>query len=160
MSGWDLFFTIILALAPISELRGAIPWAFLRGAPLVQAALLGFFFNALVGPIAFTFLSTLHHTFYRHWKWYIALFDRFVLRTRRKVEGSVNRWGIWGIFLFVAIPLPFTGAWTGTLAAWILGLDKRRSLLAVFGGVALSAIIVTTLVGLGLGESSIFIKHF
>ena len=160
MTNFDLFLAVLLALAPISELRGAIPWAYLRGASLGQAALIGFCFYALVGPIALGFLSTLHNVFYRHWRWYVTLFDRFVARTRRKVEGAVNRYGVWGIFLFVAIPLPFTGAWTGTLAAWILGLDKRRSLLAVFGGVALSATIVTTLLALGFGERSIFIKHF
>ncbi|MCK9547221.1 MAG: small multi-drug export protein [Sphaerochaeta sp.] len=160
MTSLDLLITILLALAPISELRGAIPYAYIQGAPLLQAALLGAAVNALVGPIAFTFLETLHHLLYRHLAWYVTLFDRFVERTRRKVERKVERYGYWGIFLFVAVPFPLTGAWTGTLGAWLLGLDKRRSLLAVFGGVALSAIIVTTIIALGFGEHSIFIKHF
>ena len=160
MSTADLFISILLALAPISELRGAIPYAYFRGAPLVQAALLGAAFNALIAPIAYAFLSTLHRFLYRHLAWYVSLFDRFVERARRKVEAKVERYGYWGIFLFVAVPLPFTGAWTGTLGAWVLGLDKKRSLLAVFGGVMLSALIVTAIIALGFTETSIFIKHF
>lgn len=160
MTSLDYAITALLALAPISELRGAIPYAFIQGAPLLQAAVMGAAINALVGPIAFTFLETLHLLLYRHLAWYVSLFDRFVERTRRKVEHKVERYGYWGIFLFVAVPLPFTGAWTGTLGAWLLGLDKKRSLLAVFGGVALSAIIVTAIIALGFGEHSIFIKHF
>lgn len=160
MTSLDYAITALLALAPISELRGAIPYAYLRGAPLLQAAVMGAVINALVGPIAFTFLETLHRLLYRHLAWYVSLFDRFVERTRRKVEPKVERYGYWGIFLFVAVPFPLTGAWTGTLGAWLLGLDKKRSLLAVFGGVALSAIIVTTIIALGAGEHSIFIKHF
>jgi len=160
MTSLDYAITALLALAPISELRGAIPYAYIQGAPLLQAAVMGAAINALVGPIAFTFLETLHHLLYRHLAWYVSLFDRFVERTRRKVERKVERYGYWGIFLFVAVPLPLTGAWTGTLGAWLLGLDKKRTLLAVFGGVALSAIIVTTVIALGFGEHSIFIKHF
>ena len=110
MSTADLFISILLALAPISELRGAIPYAYFRGAPLVQAALLGAGFNALIAPIAYAFLSTLHRFLYRNLAWYVSLFDRFVERARRKVEEKVSRYGYWGIFLFVAVPLPFTGA--------------------------------------------------
>lgn len=160
MTSIDLGITVLLALAPISELRGAIPYAFYRGMPLGEAAVLAALVNALVGPIAYTFLSTVHRLLYRHLHWYVCLFDRFVERARKKVEKKVNRYGYWGIFLFVAVPFPLTGAWTGTLGAWILGLDTKRSLLAVFGGVALSAIIVTAIIALGFGEHSIFIKHF
>lgn len=160
MNGMTFWSTLLLSLAPISELRGAIPWAFYRGVPLCYAALLGCAGNLLVGPIAFTFLASLHTLFYRHLSWYVKLFDYFVVRTRKKVARAVERFGIWGIMLFVAIPLPFTGAWTGTLAAWIFGLDKKRSLLAVFGGVTIAALIVTSVIYLGFSDHSIFVKHF
>jgi len=60
--------------------------------------------------------------------------------------------------VFVAIPLPITGAWTGTLGAWILGMGKRRSMLAVAAGVAIAGIIVSLVVGLGVEALSIFVK--
>ncbi|MBJ2356861.1 small multi-drug export protein, partial [Sphaerochaeta sp. S2] len=51
------------------------------------------------------------------------------------------------------------GAWTGTLGSWILGLDKRKTMMAVFGGVIVSGLIVTSLVVLGVGIDSVFIKR-
>ena len=59
---------------------------------------------------------------------------------------------------FVGVPLPITGAWTGTLGAWVLGLDRKRSILAASAGVVMSATIVTLILVLGKGFSSIFVK--
>ena len=70
----------------------------------------------------------------------------------------VERYGYLGIMLFVAIPLPITGAWTGTLGAWILGMDRRKSILAVAAGVVIAGVIVSLVVGLGIGALSIFTK--
>jgi len=69
-------------------------------------------------------------------------------RTRRKLNGRVEKYGYWALTLFVAIPLPVTGAWTGTLAAFVFGLPKKASFIAIFIGVCISATIVT-LVTLG-----------
>ena len=79
---------------------------------------------------------------------------------RLKIHPEVEKYGILGILIFVAIPLPLTGAWTGTLGAWILGLDRKKTILAVVGGVVVAGVIVTAIVGmLGAGASSIFIKR-
>ncbi len=148
----------LLAMLPISELRGAIPFAVLRGTDLLAAALIGIGFNALVPLIAFLFLSTLHKLFYK-WTWYKGFFDRFVEKTRMKVHAKVEKYGYWGLLVFVAIPLPVTGAWTGTLGAWILGMNWKKSCLAIVGGVVVAGIIVTLLVALmGAGATSIFFK--
>lgn len=150
--------TALLALLPISELRGAIPYAAVRGMNLVEAAVLGTLVNALVPFIVYGFLSTLHKLFYRI-GFYRRFFDRFVGKARAKVHKSVEKYGYWGLLVFVAIPLPVTGAWTGTLGAWILGMDRRKSCLAIAGGVVAAGIIVTLLVGLlGAGARTIFFK--
>jgi uncharacterized membrane protein len=154
-----LFFSILLSLLPISELRGGIPYAYFNGVSLFIATPLCVLTNALVTPIVYTFLATFHKLFHGHWKWYASFFDRFVARAQRRVSSKVNRYGYWGILLFVAIPLPITGAWTGTLGSWILGLDKRKTMMAVFGGVIVSGLIVTSLVVLGVGIDSVFIKR-
>lgn len=159
MSLNTLFISILLSLLPISELRGAIPYAYFNGASLVLAAPLCILANALVAPIAYTFLATVHKIFYGHWAWYAAFFDRFVAKAQKKVAPKVSKYGYWGILLFVAVPLPITGAWTGTLGSWILGLDKRKTMMAVFGGVIVSGLIVTSLVVLGVGIDSVFIKR-
>lgn len=150
--------TILLAMLPISELRGAIPFAYLQGMSIWLAAPLAIFCNALVVPVVYIFLSSLHKVFYKHWNWYQRLFDKTVVRARAKLQEKVNKYGYWGIMLFVAIPLPVTGAWTGTLGAWVLGLDKSKTMLAVCGGVLISGAIVTTIVMLGVGMNSLFVK--
>jgi len=149
--------TVALSFLPISELRGAIPFAVARGVPLLQAALLAVTCNALVGPVAFIFLETFHKLFYK-WPFYARLFDRFVAKARSKVHEQVEKYGYWGLMVFVAIPLPVTGAWTGTLGAWILGMGRRKSMLAVAAGVAIAGVIVSLVVGLGVEALSIFVK--
>jgi len=57
------------------------------------------------------------------------------------------------------LPLPVTGAWTGTLGAWILGMDRKKTMLAVGAGVAIAGIIVSAVIGLGIGTLSIFVKR-
>jgi len=159
MSLTTLFISILLSLLPISELRGAIPYAYFNGVSLLLAAPLCIVTNALVAPIAYTFLATLHKIFHAHWAWYASFFDRFVAKAQRRVYPKVSKYGYWGILLFVAIPLPITGAWTGTVGSWIPGLDKRKTMMAVFGGVIVSGLIVTSLVVLGVGIDSVFIKR-
>ncbi len=153
----DLLITLGLAIAPISELRGAIPFAVARGSNLFTAALIGFAANALVPLIVFVFLDTAHKLLYK-WKFYAGVFDRFVAKTRLKVHAGVEKYGYWGLMIFVAIPLPMTGAWTGALGGWILGMDRKKTVLAVIAGVFIAAVVVTAVVGLGVSALSIFVK--
>jgi uncharacterized membrane protein len=90
--------------------------------------------------------------------WYEAFFDRFVERAREKLHQGVEKWGWFGVALFVAVPLPITGAWTGTLGAWVLGLPKRKTLPAVIIGVLISGAIVTVVMMLGIQALDVFIK--
>ncbi|MFA7396361.1 MAG: COG2426 family protein [Sphaerochaetaceae bacterium] len=159
MSISNYLITVILALAPISELRGAIPYAYAQGIPLLEAALIGTLINIAVSPIAYLFLTFIHNIFYSRFNWYIRLFDRTVERTRERLHDKVHSYGWVGIMLFVAVPLPITGAWTGTLGAWIFGLEKRKSILAVSLGVIIAGIIVTLLLYVGVSATSIFIKR-
>ncbi len=156
----DIIYTALLALLPISELRGAIPYAVLNGIGLLPAALLGTGINVLVPFIAYLFLSTIHKLLYKV-GFYRNFFDRFVEKARAKVHGKVERYGYWGLLVFVAIPFPVTGAWTGTLGAWVLGMDKKKASLAIVGGVLVAGIIVSVLVAaLGAGAKIIFLKSF
>jgi len=158
MNTTTLLLTALLAMLPISELRGAIPFAVIRGVSILPAALISVALNALVPLLAFLFLSTFHKLFYRL-GWYKRFFDRFVEKTRVKVHARVEKYGYWGLLVFVAIPFPATGAWTGALGAWILGMDKKKASLAIVGGVIVAGIVVTLLVAfLGAGAKSIFFK--
>jgi uncharacterized membrane protein len=156
LSVWLL--TALLSFLPISELRGAIPFAVTNGIPWYWAYLFAVGLNALVAPVCWVFLSTLHKLFLKM-AWYDRFFSRFVERARVKLHRGVEKWGWLGIAAFVAIPLPMTGAWTGTLGAWVLGLSKRRTLLAVILGVAAAGAIVTAIVVLGINAARIFVKE-
>ncbi len=133
---------VILTLLPISELRGGLLYALSNNIPLIPSFLLCVGLNALVGPLVYIFLSTVHKVLIK-WKFYENLFNKFVERTRKKVEHKVKKYGYLGLTLFVAIPLPVTGAYTGALGAWILGMEMKKVFLSIFLGVIISGAIIT-----------------
>jgi uncharacterized membrane protein len=155
--------TAFLSFMPISELRGAIPFAVANKIAWYWAYPFAVTINGLIAPACWIFLATVHKLFYgttheKGWRFYKNFFDSFVERARKKLSAGVEKWGWLGIALFVAIPLPITGAWTGTLGAWILGISKKRTMLAVIIGVIISGTIVTTVVILGIEALNLFVK--
>ncbi len=147
----------ILSVLPIAELRGGIPYAVAMGIHPLTAYFLCVLANILVIPIGWLFLETGHKVLYRL-KPYRWIFDKFVLRTKRKAEKNVQRWGYWGVMLFVAIPLPVTGAYTGTLAAWVLELEKKKAFCYLALGVVIAGVIVSIATFSGIGIFKLFTK--
>jgi uncharacterized membrane protein len=147
----------ILSLLPVSELRGGIPLAVAHGISLVSAYFLCVFANMLVIPFFYIFLKTLHNLFYKV-RIYQLVFDRYVHRTFNRAEKKVKKYGYWGVMLFVAIPLPVTGAYTGTLAAWLLKLDMKKAFWFLALGVLIAGVIVSIAVMTGVGLLKIFVK--
>jgi uncharacterized membrane protein len=155
--------TAFLSFLPISELRGGIPFAVANGVPWYIAYIYAAALNALVAPVCWIFLSTVHKLFYGTgpaggFRWYKFLFDRFVERARAKLHKGVEKWGWLGIAVFVAIPLPMTGAWTGTLGAWVLGISKKKTMIAVILGVICAGAVVTAVTILGIQALGFFVK--
>lgn len=141
---------VVMAIAtlPIVELRGAVPVGInLFRMPWYTAVLL-----SLVGNMVPIFLILFLLERVTAWLSRIGFFARFFewlfARTRRK-SGLIERYEFWGLVLFVAIPLPVTGAWTGSVAAVIMGIRYWRALLAISIGVLIASVIVTTLSLLG-----------
>ena len=149
--------SLVLSLLPVSELRGGIPYAVANGIHPLTAYIMCVLSNMLVIPIVFVFLETLHRFFYRV-HLYRMLFDKLVVRTKKKAQENVDRWGYWGVMMFVAIPLPITGAYTGTLAAWLLRLDKKKSYGYLVLGVVIAGIIVSVATLTGIGLLKLFTK--
>jgi uncharacterized membrane protein len=158
MSTSIIAWTVLLSFLPIAELRGGIPYAMANGMPVAAAFALCVVVNMLVAPIGWLFLSSLHRLLLR-WRFYANVFDRLVERARRKVHQAVERWGYWGLAVFVAIPLPFTGAWTGILGAWVLGMEWRKSMAAVAAGVLVAGIAVTVVAYFGIKAFSFFLLN-
>lgn len=151
-------FTVLITLLPVFELRGAIPYAMAQGASPLLIYAVCVLTNAAVGPLVFLFLSTFHRWF-AHLSWYQSFFDKLVIRARKKVKTKVDRYGYLGLALFVAIPLPITGAYTGSLGAWVLGMHRGKTFLAVTLGVLIAGVVVTLVTYLGIEALSLFVKE-
>ena len=140
----DLIYSIILSMMPIAELRGGIPYALANGINPITAYLVCCAANILAFPIVYLFIGLFHDLFLKM-QWYATLFEKLVVRTRSKVEDNLKKWGFWGLMVFVMIPLPVTGAYTGSFAAWVFGIEKSKAFLAVALGVMISGLIVTAI---------------
>jgi len=130
-------------MLPIFELRGSIPLA-LGSFDMTwwQAYFISIIGNMIPVPLIILFL--------RHFIKYmrrIKVFDRFFNwlfeRTRRKTGAKLEKYEEVALILFVAIPLPVTGAWTGAIAAWLFDMEFKKSLLYIFIGVLIAGVVVT-----------------
>jgi uncharacterized membrane protein len=139
---------VLIAALPIVELRGAVPIGILVfNMPWWQAVLW-----ALLGNIAPILLVLLLLERVVAGLSHISIFRRFfdwLFARARSKSGSIQKYEFWGLATFVGIPLPGTGAWTGAVAAEVLGLSYWKSLSAIFVGVLMAAAVVTFLSVLG-----------
>lgn len=133
----------IISMIPILELRGGLLAASMLNLPMWQS-----YFICLIGNIIpIPFILWLINPLFRHmrnWK----LIGKFVVWCEKKANSKkeqIEKLKYWGLFLFVGIPLPGTGAWTGCLIAALLNLDKKKSLLAATFGVLTAGIIMLIL---------------
>lgn len=146
----------LISMIPLIELRGAVPvglstlWGEpMQLLPLYAICIIG---NMLPVPIIFFFARKV-----LEWgadKKYIGKFFTFCLekgeKGGKKLQAKAGKGLYWALFLFVGIPLPGTGAWTGTLAASLLDMDFKKSIIAVMAGVVLAGIIM------GLASMGVF----
>ncbi|MFH1426147.1 MAG: small multi-drug export protein [Candidatus Kerfeldbacteria bacterium] len=137
---------IVIAMLPIFELRGAIP-AGIGGYDMAwwTVALLAVVGNMIPVFFILLFIEPVSDFLRKHSALMEKFFSWLFERTRRKFYKKHARWGDLALILFVAIPLPVTGAWTGSLAAWLFGIPFKKALPLIFIGVIIAATIVTAL---------------
>ena len=142
----------LVSMVPLIELRGAIPYGVMFGLPLWQTFLIAIVGNMLPVPIIFFFAR-------RVLEWGAdkpligKIFTFFLEKGHRggaKLQAKAGRGLYWALLLFVGIPLPGTGAWTGTLAASLLDMDFKKSVAACMGGVLLAGVIMGALSLMGV----------
>ena len=133
-----------VSMIPIIELRGAIPYAVGFGLPLLPSYIIAIIGNMI--PVPFIFLFARKVLVWGSTKKYIGKFFTWCLKKGEKggekLKQSAGKGLYIALLIFVGIPLPGTGAWTGTLAASLLNMDFKKSILAVMGGVILAGIIM------------------
>ena len=149
---WKYIMTLLVSMVPIVELRGAIPIGVSAGVPWKTAVAISMVGNMIPVPFIFFFARKV-----LEWgkdKPYIGKFFTWCLEKGHhggeKLQAKAGKGMFWALLLFVGIPLPGTGAWTGTLAASLLDLDFKKSVLAVTCGVLLAAVIITVLTLMGV----------
>ena len=155
----DYLITALLALVPISEVRGSIPYGYFNNIPLWQVLIISVLCNMAVPFIGFAFLSTLHKLLIK-WPLYCKVVNPLLERSRFKVNAKVQKYGMLGLTLFVAVPLPITGAWTGVLGAWVLNLDRKKSTLSIMLGILIASAVVTAVILSGSKLINVFTKSF
>ena len=143
----SIIWSALLSMTPVGELRVGIPFALASGLSPWTAFLACVIANIIIVPICFLFLELIH-TKLLHVNSYQSVFDKFMEKTRKKVQPLVEKYGMFGLAAFVAVPIPGTGAYTGALAAWFLGMNKWKAFISIaIGVVAAGAIMLGVLLG-------------
>lgn len=133
----------IISMLPILELRGGLLAASLLGVPYLIAIPICVIGNLLPIPFVLLFIEKLVRFLER-----FRLTEGIALWFRRKVDkhqNSIEKYGFWGLVLFVGIPLPGTGAWTGSIVAGLLEMDLKKVIPSILFGVLLACMIMSIL---------------
>ena len=147
----DIFIhTLLMAMTPVVELRGAIPYGLANGLNPCLTYLAAVIGNMVPVPFIMIFIRQIFFWLRQRSKWLGDRVDWIIQRAERKSE-LVRKYALVGLTILVAIPLPGTGAWTGALVAALMDIRLRQSFPAVFLGVLIAGVIVTAI---GLGVAS------
>ncbi|MFO8016115.1 MAG: small multi-drug export protein [Candidatus Woesearchaeota archaeon] len=149
---------ILITLLPFLELRASIPWGIIKqgmGWPAVFAVCV--ITNILLAPVIYFFLDRIIHLFLRI-RFIDRIYQHYVEKTQKKIHKYVEKYGEWAVAVFVGIPLPGSGVYSGMLAAYLIGLGYRKSFYAAIIGVLIAGIIVTAVSVSGAEAFYFFIK--
>ncbi len=145
--------TILISCVPVAELRGAIPVALLQyQMHPAEAYILAVIGNMMPVIPLLLYLEPVSN-YLRRFRFWDKFFNWLFTRTHRNHSANLEKYGTLGLAIFVAIPLPATGAWSGCAAAFVFGIGFRHALMAITAGVLIAGVVVTVVT---LGGISIF----
>lgn len=146
--------SVLISFLPITEIRGALPYLFIaidNDNYLIPGIILSVLSNMAVPLVAFKVLDVLDILVkHRSIPMIIKKIYHKILEIGNKKAIKLRKESYIALALFVGIPLPVTGAWTGTLVAYILGLDRRKSIIAIETGVLIASLIILVVILLGI----------
>ncbi len=144
-----LIWLTLLTGLPTLELRASIPFGFFAPQCTVfewwMVALYCTLLNIVVGILAFEILLPILDFIRHRWAWFDKKIWSHIQKHQEKLRPSVERYGEWGLALFIGVPLPGTGAFSGALGAFLLGFKRRNFYLANAVGVLFAGICVTAI---------------
>ena len=138
---YDILWTFLISFSPFGEARAGIPYGELVGLPILWVFFIGLTANLLVFPVFYKVIELANKNLWKN-----PLYKRTAIylssRARTKTKTIIKKYGVWGLMVFVMIPLPVTGAYIGTIAAYIFGISYRKSLIAISSGITISSTMV------------------
>ena len=144
--------TTLVSMIPVVELRGGIPFGVAAGLPVWAAYIAAIIGNMLPVPFILVYIRRIFQWMRRHMPRLNALVDKLEEKAHLKGQ-TVTKYKYLGLMIFVAIPLPGTGAWTGALAAAFLDMPLRKAIPSIFAGVLVAGVAISILT---FGIASIF----
>ena len=145
----NFIMTFLISMIPVIELRLGLPYGIMSGLKLPVAALAAILGNMLPVPFIIVFIEQVFLWLRKH----LPKMDSFITKLEKRAETkqeTVDRYGALGLILLVAIPLPGTGAWTGSLVAALMKMKLRKAIPCIFLGVIIAAILMTLITKLGI----------
>lgn len=134
--------TFLMAMVPVIELRGAIPFGVVAGLSVPMAFAIAVIGNLLPIPVLVVFTRKVFEWLRTKSQWLNNIVKRLESKAEKNKE-VVLRYQFWGLMILVAIPLPGTGAWTGALVAAMMDMRLKRAMPAIIAGVLVAGVIVT-----------------
>ena len=138
---WRYVLVLLVSMVPIIELRGAIPIGIGWGLKTIPTYLIGVIGNMIPVPFILLFIRAILKYMLKSER--LKPIAEWIYRKAEKNTGKVEKYTTFGLFLFVAIPLPGTGAWTGALVAALLNIRMKYALPSIFAGVLTAGFIMT-----------------
>lgn len=149
---------IMITLIPALELRASIPYGILKiGMSWWSVWLICVIFNILLGILVYLLLDKVVHLFL-HWKWFARIYHKVIERAQRKIHAAVEKWGELGIAIFIGIPLPGSGVYTGGLGSYLLGLNFKKFIVSCVIGCVIAGTAVTLIVLFGQSMFGFLLK--
>lgn len=149
---------ILLTLLPFLELRASIPYGILvLQMDWLIVFLICIITNIILGPLIYWFLHNFMNIFLKI-SFIEKIWKRYVKKVQKKISPFVDRWGVLGVGLFIGVPLPGSGSYSGAIGSYILGLDFKKFFWANVLGVMIAGTVVTLVSVLGNGAWGFLIK--
>ena len=143
-----------VTFVPALELRASIPLGILHGdyseaMPWTAVVAICIAANIALAFVFYWLLDTVIKWLRHRWAWFARVYGLWEARAQRKIHKNVERYGEWGVALFIGVPLPGTGVITGAIASYALGLSRKKYYVAAILGVLIAATAVTLVCLLG-----------
>jgi uncharacterized membrane protein len=154
----NILLVIAITFLPFLELRASIPYGILiLGMHWLPVFIIAVITNIILGPIVYFFIDKILHIFLRI-RFIDKIYQKYVEKTQKKIHAYVEKYGEAAVAIFIGIPLPGSGSYSGALAAYLIGLGYKKFIIANIIGVLIAGIIVTAIVLTGSTAFSLFIK--